>query len=127
MRLAKESPTSVSADFLHLNENESVVHVAIVDSRTARLILEGKKTIETRFAIKRNKPYGRINSGDLIFIKKSGGPIVAKARAGEVRFYSDLDADKISILRRSYNNLVKASSQFWQEKKHAKYATFFNL
>lgn len=103
------------------------IHVAIVDSHTARLILAGKKSIETRFSVFRHVPYGKIREGDTILFKKSGGPVVGIAQAERVRFYSDLNVQKVDVLKAAFNDLIQANHEFWKQKRGAKYATFIYL
>lgn len=110
-----------------VNDEGTNVHVAIVDGETATLIIDGKKTIETRFNQNRIAPYGKIESGDTILIKKTGGPVIGIAKAGEVRFYCNLDENKIEKLRREFNDRILAESDFWSSKKHSRYATFIYL
>ncbi len=102
-------------------------HLAIVDSHTATLILEGKKLIETRFSQTKQAPFGQIRSGDTILIKKTGGSVVGTARASRIHFYSRLTSADIQALKEDYNDMIQADRDFWESKKNSKYATFVYL
>lgn len=91
------------------------------------LILQGKKTLETRFSLTRQPPFARVNVGETIFLKVTGGPIVASAQVDRVWFYSGLTLDEIVRLKAEYNDLVQASGEYWRQKQHSRYATFIAL
>jgi len=57
-------------------------HLAILTEPYCSLLLQGKKTVESRWMINRVAPYGKAHSGDLVYVKKSGGPVLATFRIG---------------------------------------------
>ena len=70
-------------------------HLAIFTDDVIKDILEGQKTTDSRFSKRRIAPFGQINSGDLVYIKRSGGKIVGQFEVKRVisfdninRFYS---------------------------------------
>lgn len=103
------------------------IHLAVGESKMVDLILEGKKTVETRFAETRQPPFGYVEPGDIIVFKKSGGPVVGLARATRAEFYSGLDQDQVLNLRSRFNDLIQADDEFWARKGSARYATFIHL
>ena len=66
------------------------VHLAIFVEPYLELVLAGKKTIESRFSANRCPPYNAVKKGDLLLLKRSGGPVVGVATVGQVWSY-DLD------------------------------------
>ena len=50
-------------------------HRAILAKGWIDPILEGAKTIESRFTKVRCAPYGKVNTGDLVYMKECGGPV----------------------------------------------------
>ena len=62
-------------------------HIAVMVEPYLTRILEGKKTIESRFSRKKIAPHGKVHKGDVVFLKKSGGPIVGFFRVSEVLFF----------------------------------------
>lgn len=103
------------------------IHLAVGEPKMVELILEGKKTVETRFAETRQPPFGHVEPGDIIVFKESGGPVVGVARATRAEFYSGLDQDQVLNLRWLFNDLIQADDDFWSRKSGARYATFIYL
>lgn len=102
-------------------------HVAILLRRYIRLILEGRKTIESRLTRTPRVPFRAIKPGDRIYFKCSGGPYMASAVAGEVTFHDDLTPAKVEELRQRYNHAVCGDDEYWQWKSDSRYATFIAL
>ena len=63
------------------------LHLAILREPYLRFILEGKKTIETRFAKRACAPYKRVSDGDVILLKRVGGNIIGACVVEKVWFY----------------------------------------
>src|SRR5690349_4668447 len=73
-------------------------HLAILREPYLTRVLSGEKTVESRFARVRAAPYGRVAPGDLIWLKRVGGPIAGVARAAEVRLFADLTPQRVDAL-----------------------------
>ena len=102
-------------------------HVAILLKRYVKLILEGRKTIESRLTRTTRAPYRAIGPGDRIYFKCSSGPYMATAIADRVTFHADLTPAKIERLKTRYNAAVCGDDQYWQFKSNSRYATFVHL
>lgn len=102
-------------------------HVAILWPQYIRLILSGKKTVESRLTITSRPPYRAIKPGDRIYFKASSGPFLATAVAGKVEFHEGLTPDKIDGLRKRHNDAVCGDAEFWERKRDSRYATFITL
>ena len=50
-------------------------HLAILAPGWIDPILDGAKTIKSRFTKVRCAPYGKVHAGDLIYMKERGGPV----------------------------------------------------
>ena len=61
-------------------------HLAIFDKDTAEKINQGKKSFELRVSQRRIPPFGRVQSGDTVLVKVSGGKLVGQFQVGEVLF-----------------------------------------
>lgn len=61
-------------------------HIAILNPKMAKVedIIKGDKTIESRWYKHRVAPYGKIQIGETVYFKKSGGQVMAKARVKNV-------------------------------------------
>ena len=66
-------------------------HVAIMDPKLGLIprILSGEKYIESRWYLRRTRPWNRIDSGDVIYFKDAGKPVSARAVVGRVRQYEN--------------------------------------
>lgn len=60
------------------------VHLAVLVEPYLSRIMDGTKTIESRWSMNRCAPFGVVAPGDAILLKRSGGPIVGFALALKV-------------------------------------------
>ncbi len=108
-------------------------HVAYMN-RSWKLIdaiIEGKKTIETRWYKNRTIPWGRIHQGDEIYFKESGGLVRAQAKIARVEYYAQLNADSaLNLFDEKWKNIAVTEdiARIVREKaKNATYAIFIYL
>lgn len=99
------------------------IHLAVFTEPYLTFLLDGKKTIESRFSKKKVTPYENIEKDDIVFVKKSGGNVVAYFTIQDV-FFFDLQKTSISFLKKKYQNELCVTNQFWHEKEKSNYATF---
>ncbi len=112
----------------HLSKSSSLtIHLAIFLEPYLSFILEGRKTVESRFSTHRIAPYEKIQRGDVILLKRSGGPILGLCEVGDVWFYR-LDPKTWADIRRKFNySLCVQDSSFWASRKHASFATLIRV
>lgn len=55
------------------------------------LLMAGTKTIGSRFSRNYVAPFGLLNSGDIMLLKRTGADVVGIARAGQVKFLERSD------------------------------------
>ena len=111
------------------SENTSFgIHLAIFTEPFLSLLFEGKKTMESRFSINKIRPYQNVSEGDIIFIKKSGGPVCGYFVAGKVFYFlnSKKNIDEIKV---KYSNQICTGyvNRFWEERKNSKYITLIEI
>ncbi len=102
-------------------------HVAILLKPYIRLILDGRKTVESRLTKTPIAPFESIEAGQRIYFKASAGPFMATAVADAVEFHRDLTPSAVGALKRRLNRWVCGDDAFWSYKRDAKYATFVAL
>lgn len=98
-------------------------HVAIMNKRWKLIpkILDGSKTIESRWYVNRIKPWNSINVGDRVFFKNAGESITASAVVSKVLQFDHLDrniffeimnkyADGIQLLSREYDEYYQSKN-----------------
>ena len=107
--------------------NFPTLHLAIFSAPYLDLLLEGRKTLESRFSKIRNAPYGQISPGDVVLLKHSGGSIVAVGRVQSAECIT-LDPEKIQDIRRRYAApLCAESSVFWKQRSTSRFLTLLRF
>lgn len=103
------------------------VHLVVLVEPYLQYILEGKKTLESRFSINRIPPFEQIERGDVLLLKKSGGPILGICQINDYWHYT-LDKSSWKIIRNEYSEkLCVKDPEFWRIKRNASYATLMYL
>jgi hypothetical protein len=103
------------------------LHLGIFVEPYLQFILEGKKTIESRFATRRFAPYDRVKQGDVLLLKQSCGPIVGICQVTHSWFYQ-LDPESWETIRRDFaQDLCAQDPEFWQQRQAACYATLMRI
>jgi hypothetical protein len=97
------------------------IHLAFFREPYLQWILDGKKTIESRFSMNRVLPWGKVENGDVVLLKRSGGPIVGLFVVERGERWSVLSDGGWNILR-AYSDEIGADEAFWEERKHKRYA-----
>ncbi len=98
-----------------------------MDELTINNIVNGIKKIESRFSKNKITPFNNINKNDIVYLKKSGGNILASFEVKDVMFFDNLNSKKINEIKNKYNNLITAPNKFWESKKDSKYATLIYI
>lgn len=103
------------------------LHLAIFIEPYLSYIISGKKKVESRFSINKCAPFGKVKKGDIVLIKKSGGPIVGYCKVEDVWYYK-LDSKSFNDIKDNYSDLLCVEdSDFWEERKRSSYATLIRL
>ncbi|MFI3163495.1 MAG: ASCH domain-containing protein [Bacillota bacterium] len=105
---------------IDLNSNQSI-HLSIVNQPFLDYILNGKKTIESRFTMNRCSPYKKIKRGDIVFIKDSGKKIVAYFIVRSVEFYENQGGVFNEIKSLYSEDICGYDETFWEQREHKKY------
>lgn len=103
-------------------------HLAIFSLQVAQEIIAGRKTVETRFSLKRISPFGEISSGDIVYIKPSGKPILGQFLVKKVILFENLNKDDWDLIKNYYGEKLSLGSievdqKYFKEKAEAKYGT----
>lgn len=98
------------------------VHLGIFSDPYLTYMLEGKKTIESRFSKNKIAPYNQITKDDIVIVKKSSGNVEGYFTIKEVLFF-DLNVVSIDEIKLRYNKQLCVDEKFWINKKNSNYAT----
>ena len=101
-------------------------HLAIFREPFLQLILQGRKTIESRFSMKRIAPFGVVRAGDVMLLKRSSGPIVAYCDIVRAEFF-ELDQFSLEQIRARYSDRLCADAAFWRARKRFRYASLLHI
>jgi hypothetical protein len=103
------------------------LHLGIFVEPFLSYLLEGRKTIESRFSVHRSAPYQQAGTGDIVLLKASGGPIVGVCRVVHVWFY-EMDPQSWGEIRNKFAVAMCAEgSDFWTKREAAQYATLLQV
>lgn len=103
------------------------VHLAILYKDYLNLILEEKKTMEARFSKVKGIPFGKVNKGDKILLKETGGPVRGEAIVKDVKYFENLTQSKIIEIVNLYREELQIQDDFLQQKIDSKYLTLIFL
>ncbi len=103
------------------------LHVAIFQEPFLTWVFEGRKRVESRFSHHQVAPYGEVSVGDVIALKRVGGPVVGVCLATACWSYR-LDPKTWCHLRDEFAALLCADNEeFWTTRKDARFATLVSI
>ena len=108
-------------------------HLAILTPGWIERILDGSKTIESRFTKVRCAPFGQVNAGDIVYMKESGGLVKGMFTVAKVETFENLTEGQICDLfykeyREQIFSSLSASMRYPPEKwLTAKHATLIHI
>lgn len=103
-------------------------HLAILTPGWSERILDGSKTIESRFTKVRCAPFKKVHEGDVVYLKESGGLVKGMFTVAKVETFENLtDAQICDLFYKEYREQifsdVSASMhrppEKWLTAKHA--------
>ena len=81
-------------------------HLAILSKEWIELILDGSKTIESRFSKIRCAPFGKVHAGDIVYLKESGGLVKGMFKVAEVEVFENLSFREIRNIFKKYGEAI---------------------
>lgn len=103
------------------------VHLAVFVQPYLKFVLDGRKTIESRFSANRCAPYGRVRAGDVILLKQTGGAVLGVCQAGHVWDYRLEPGALAEIQQRFGAALCAQGHEFWTSRARAAVATLIQV
>ena len=85
-------------------------HLAIFTTGWINLILDGSKTIESRFSKVRCAPFGKVHAGDIVYMKESGGLVKGMFSVLRVETFCNLTEARVCSLYRQYRERIFAQT-----------------
>jgi hypothetical protein len=103
------------------------LHLAIFVEPYLTFVLDGKKTVESRFSCVRCPPFNRVGANDLILLKKAGGPVSGICRVEAAWFYT-INRQTLKDIRHNFAaQICPAESGFWSDRVGSSFATLISL
>jgi hypothetical protein len=99
------------------------LHLALLTEPFLSLLMNGAKTIESRFSRVRCAPYRCLARGDVIAVKKTGGPVLGAFVAGPVTSCQLTPARLAELRERFAPQLCASDDDFWDQRSDCAYAT----
>ena len=116
-----------AASFIIKGQIMTNYHLAILKRPYINMILDGSKTVESRFTVTKRVPFGQIFVGDELFLKQSSGPVCATAKVRQVKTFENLTPKEILKIKQLYNKDILASAEFWQSKLDCRFGILIRL
>lgn len=106
-------------------EKRQKQHLAIFNPPFLDLILEGRKDLEGRFSKIRCAPFSKVEEGDVVLMKESGGLVRGSFVVAKVESFENISQEKFKELEMRYSEplCANADSQYWQRRRESKYVT----
>ena len=108
-------------------DETATLHVAVFAEPWLGWILDGSKTVESRFSAVRSAPWNAVSEGDVVLMKQTSGPIVGAFSAGFVSSYV-LDAGDLDSIEELFGDAICPDGpEFWSDRVSSKYATLVGI
>jgi hypothetical protein len=103
------------------------LHLAVMTGPYLKLIVEGVKTVESRFHKVRSAPLNTVTAGDLVVFKPAGQP-VSHVASVERATYLDLSHTSLDRVRSAWQERIADSSDsFWTARADARWLSLVEI
>lgn len=103
------------------------LHLAIFVEPFLSWVIDGTKTVESRFSSVRCAPWDAVKENDVVLMKQSSGPVVGTFIVGFVSSYRITGGD-LDDIRCLFGDSIRAEDdEFWANRSGAKYATLMGI
>lgn len=102
-------------------------HIAILKQPFFNMVLNGEKTIESRWSIHKVAPFDKVSIGDEILLKETGKDVTATAKVKDVK-YLKLTPQIVEDIRIKYSKEIGTDKfKDWQATLQKNYCTLIWL
>jgi hypothetical protein len=102
------------------------VHLAVLVEPYLQFVLDRTKTIESRFSRRRCPPFGRVSEGDVILLKRAGGPVIGLCTVSDVWSYQ-VEPGTLTEIRDRFGSAIQPQDGFWDDRREAAFATLMRV
>lgn len=111
---------------VHGPDDQIGIHLAIVLEPYLEFILDGTKSVESRFSRNGCAPFGRVTAGDIVLLKRSSGPVVGLCTVSDVWDYR-LTPSTLHEIKDRFGPAICAQDGFWEDRRDAAFATLMRI
>ena len=90
-------------------------HLAVLLPQRIELILDGHKTIGSWFTKTRRAPYGKVNKGDIVYMKESGGLVKGQFTVAKVETFDTITSVDVLDIYANYGEEIFGILHFSEE------------
>lgn len=102
------------------------IHIPILVEPYLQFILDGTKTVESRFSRNGCAPFERVAAGDILLLKRQSGPIVGACAVSDVWNYR-LTPSTLADIRMRFGPAIQPQNGFWEDRADAGFATLMRI
>lgn len=102
------------------------VHLAVLVEPWLSSILNGGKTIESRWSMRRTAPFEQVEVGDVLFLKASSGPVKGICEIADTWFF-DLAQTGLTVIRDRFGEAIGGNDAFWESVRDSRYVTLLKV
>lgn len=103
------------------------VHIAIFAEPYLTRLFKREKTIESRFSKKKGSPYGKVEKGDYVIVKKTGGPFVGLFEVAWAEYDEIAGREDLLAIKEKFGEGICADEAYWQIKSGSRYASLMGV
>jgi hypothetical protein len=118
------SPEALSRLCLDMNIRG---HLCVLREPYVTFILDGRKTIESRFHKTKKLPFQKVAAGDILFLKRSGGSLRGLVLIGHTEYHGPMRDGEAEALLRKHRAALAIGESFILEKKKSRYASRLSI
>jgi hypothetical protein len=108
-------------------EPSRTIHIGIFHEPFLGWVLDGRKTVESRFSQNQVAPYAAVEQGDILLLKRVAGPVVGICHINASWSYR-LDPKTWELLKDGFAEAICAQDEsFWEDRESARFATLMSL
>ena len=103
------------------------LHLAVMTGPYLNRIVDGTKTVESRFHRIRNAPLNRVSAGDLVVFKPSGLAVSHVARVCDAT-YIDVVHTPLEVVRATWQDrIADTTDRFWSARANARWVSLIEI
>lgn len=103
------------------------LHLAIMTGRFLQMVIDGTKTVESRFYQQRRTPYCIAQPRDVVVFRQSGQQVHVAAILGETTYLSIPETSLDSIRKTWASRIGCNTDEFWSSKEKARWVSLLSL